>query len=79
MFTNYINATESDKKFYGMTDNDVWDAMDFHNKIIRDRYYADQNGVDLDEYQKEADKRYNALSEGVKNALNYLCDIGYIY
>lgn len=79
MFTNYINATESDKKFYGMTDNNVWDAMDFHNKLVRDRYYADQNGVDLDEYQKEADKRYNALSEGVQNALNYLYDIGYIY
>lgn len=79
MFTNYINATESDKKFYGMTDNDVWDAMDFHNKIVRDRYYADQNGVDLDEYLKITDKLYDALPEGVKNALNYLCEIGYIH
>ena len=78
MFTNYINATESDKKFYGMTDNDVWDAVDFHNKIVRDRYYADQNGVDLDEYLKIADKFYDALPEGVKNALNYLCEIEYI-
>lgn len=79
MFTNYINAAENNKKFYGMTDNDVWDAMDFHNKIVRGRYYADQNGVDLDEYQKEADKRYEALSEGIKNALDYLYEIGYIY
>ena len=78
MFTNYINATENDKKFYGMTDNDVWDAMDFHNKIVRDRCYADQSGVDLDDYQKEADKRYEDLSIGVKNALNYLCEIEYI-